>query len=193
MYRALTIFLLFASFFANAQDSYTDSMQQFRDDYIAKHEVVMGEDRKQLQFFPIKIANRVRAQFEAAKETRWITMETSNGSKKTYLIFGYVHFNWNNTPCRLTVYQPQKLMLSEEYKDYLFIPFADDSNEDSSYTSGRYLDLRVGDIANNALLIDFNKAYNPYCAYVSGKYSCPIPHKENFLAVRVDAGEKRFH
>lgn len=193
MYKVITIFFLFISYIATAQESYADSMQHFRENYVTTHEVVKGDDRNQLNFFPITEKNRVLARFEAAKETKWITMETSSGSKKTYLIYGYIHFNWNNSACRLTVYQPQQLMLTDEYKNYLFIPFADESNEDSSYTSGRYLDLRTGDIKDNSVLIDFNKAYNPYCAYVSGRYSCPIPQKENFLSVRIDAGEKRFH
>lgn len=193
MYKVITIFFLFISYIATAQESYADSMQHFRENYVTTHEVVKGDDRNQLNFFPITEKNRVLARFEAAKETKWITMETSSGLKKTYLIYGYIHFNWNNSACRLTVYQPQQLMLTDEYKNYLFIPFADESNEDSSYTSGRYLDLRTGDIKDNSVLIDFNKAYNPYCAYVSGRYSCPIPQKENFLSVRIDAGEKRFH
>jgi uncharacterized protein (DUF1684 family) len=92
----------------------------------------------------------------------------------------------------LTIYQSQSLLGLDEYKDYLFLPFADDSNEDSTYESGRYLDLRLGDIAGDIIRIDFNKAYNPYCAYVSDKYNCPIPPVENRLPVRLEAGEKRF-
>lgn len=192
MHKLLSILFLFIYSTVNAQSTYLDSLKSFRNNYVATHEVVKGEKKKGLSFFPIKAANQVQGRFETMKETKWITMETSSGNKKTFRIYGYVHFNWDNTPCRLTIYQPQNLMASEEYKDYLFIPFADDSNEDSSYEVGRYLDLRLGDIVGNKLTIDFNKAYNPYCAYVSGKYNCPIPLKENFLSVRIEAGEKRY-
>jgi uncharacterized protein (DUF1684 family) len=63
---------------------------------------------------------------------------------------------------------------------------------EETYESGRYIDLEIKDITNENVLIDFNKAYNPYCAYVSGKYNCPIPPAENRLTVAIRAGEKAF-
>ena len=188
----LFLTFLIVALHARAQESYLDSLTIFRNDYIAKHEVVRGEEKKALSFFPLQTEARVMARFETAKEMKWISMETSSGSKKTFRIYGYAHFTWDGKPGKLTIYQPRDLMASEAFKDYLFVPFADESNEDSSYEIGRYIDLRTGDIVNNILLIDFNKAYNPYCAYVSGKYNCPVPLKENFLPFRIDAGEKRF-
>jgi uncharacterized protein len=83
------------------------------------------------------------------------------------------------------------LMNRPEYADYLFVPFTDATTGNETYGSGRYIDLRLGDIKNNTVLLDFNKCYNPYCAYTSG-YNCPIPPKENRLAVAVKAGEKVF-
>jgi uncharacterized protein (DUF1684 family) len=76
-----------------------------------------------------------------------------------------------------------------ELKDYLFLPFTDWTSGDGSYGGGRFLDAYIpeGDI----ILLDFNKAYNPYCAYNSG-YSCPIPPKENDLDVRIEAGVKDY-
>jgi len=83
-------------------------------------------------------------------------------------------------------------MGTEEYKNYLFLPFTDATTGVETYESGRYIDLQTGDIKNNQVVIDFNKAYNPYCAYVSGVYNCPIPPRENHLPVAILAGEKRF-
>ena len=82
-------------------------------------------------------------------------------------------------------------MSSEKYKDYLFIPFTDKTSGIETYGGGRYIDLVLSDIVNKTCTIDFNKAYNPYCAYTAG-YNCPIPPKENDLPVAIKAGELNF-
>ncbi len=63
---------------------------------------------------------------------------------------------------------------TKEYKNYLFTPFTDNTSAVESCEAGRYLDCSTTDIQNGILMLDFNKAYNPYCAYVSG-YDCPVP------------------
>lgn len=92
----------------------------------------------------------------------------------------------------MNLYQSQGLMGSNEYKNYLFLPFTDATTGVETYESGRYIDLLTTDIVNNTVTIDFNKAYNPYCAYVSDVYNCPIPPKENHLRVAIRAGEKMY-
>ena len=66
------------------------------------------------------------------------------------------------------VYQSKKLMHTDEYKDYLFIPFTDATNAMETYEGGRYIDISISGITNNKVIIDFNKAYNPYCCYTTG-------------------------
>ncbi len=83
-------------------------------------------------------------------------------------------------------------MQDPKFKDELFIPFTDLTSGESSYGGGRYIDINVNDIVGGSFELDFNKAYNPYCAYVTGKYNCPIPPKENNLSVAIQAGEKIF-
>ena len=83
-------------------------------------------------------------------------------------------------------------MASEKYKNFLFLPFTDATSGIDSYESGRYMDIDMNEIQNNQLTIDFNKAYNPYCAYVSGVYNCPIPPKENHISIAIRAGEKNY-
>ena len=78
-----------------------------------------------------------------------------------------------------------------QYRDYLFVPFKDLTNAHETYGGGRYLDFRMKDIEGASCVLDFNKAYNPYCAYSEG-YNCPIPPRENHLEVRVEAGEMGF-
>jgi uncharacterized protein (DUF1684 family) len=77
-----------------------------------------------------------------------------------------------------------------EQPEYLFCPFKDKTNGNQTYGSGRFLDFEEKDLEN--MVLDFNYAYNPYCAYNSN-YSCPIPPFENHLDVEVLAGEKNWH
>ena len=83
-------------------------------------------------------------------------------------------------------------MAIDQYKNHLFLPFTDVTTRVETYESGRYIDLETSEIVNNEVVIDFNKAYNPFCAYVSGVYNCPIPPKENRLSVAIRAGEKTY-
>ena len=74
-------------------------------------------------------------------------------------------------------------------KDHLFVPFKDWTNGEESYGGGRYIDLKTGDITDGKITIDFNKCYNPWCAYSDG-YNCPIPPVENHFELKIEAGEK---
>src|SRR5690606_24948076 len=87
-------------------------------------------------------------------------------------------------------YQNQDLIKQPTYQTYLFIPFTDATTGQDTYATGRYLDFSIPQ-GQDSVWLDFNKAYNPYCAYGDG-YSCPIPPKENQLAVRIEAGVKAY-
>jgi len=172
--------------------TYMDSLQSHIDGYVKDHEVVKEGDKKYLQFYPIDQTYRVTAKFEKATNSQWFLMETSGHEKKLYKVYGTVSFTIGDTPLKLNIYQSQDLLKDPEYKDYLLLLFTDKTSGNESYESGRYLDFTAGDIKNNKLLIDFNKAYNPYCAYEKNKYNCPIPPKENDLPVEIKAGEKKY-
>jgi len=111
-------------------------------------------------------------------------MPTSTERTPIYRRYGYV--NLNDT-ARLEVYQNIELSKQEKYKNYLFIPFKDATSGKETYGGGRYIDLEIP--KDTELIIDFNTAYNPYCAY-SYRYSCPIPPKVNHLLIEINAGEK---
>ena len=134
---------------------------------------------------------RMAAIFELKENSEWFLMATSGKIKKEYRVYGTLSFFVNDTAVKLNVYQSKQLMASPEYADYLFIPFTDKTSGFDTYGGGRYIDLRMTDIKDTLYFIDFNKAYNPYCAYTTG-YNCPIPPKENDLAVAVMAGEKSY-
>src|SRR5690606_22205799 len=100
-----------------------------------------------------------------------------------------LNFQLKGKEYQLNVYQGQDLMKEEGYEDYLFLPFIDDTNGEESYGGGRYIDLRIPE--GDSMVIDFNSAYNPYCAY-NEKYSCPIVPRENYVDTEVRAGVKAY-
>lgn len=148
------------------------------------------ENFKTLQFFPVDLKYRIMAKFIPIENALPFEMTTTTDRKPMYRAYGNLIFEVDGIACRLTVYQNLDLMKKEEYKNYLFIPFTDLTNSTETYGGGRYLDLELP--LNEDVLLDFNKAYNPYCAY-NYKYSCPIPPMENDLNVFIKAGVKRFH
>ena len=165
---------LFTSF-SLAQKSYKDSIEMYLKKYVKEHEVVNGKDKEFISFFPVNEKYRINCKFERTLNSPWFRMESSGPIKKNYRVYGIIHFTINDTAVTLSIYQSQDLMTTKKYKDHLFIPFTDATSGEGTYESGRYIDLEINDIANDKVLIDFNKSYNPYCAYVSGKYNCPIP------------------
>ena len=189
MKHFILIILIFSVCIASAQ-SYQDSIKLYIKNYIDTHEVVRGEDRKQLQFFPIDKKYKAIAKFERSQNNQWFEMPTSGRLKKIFRVYGTLSFTIDDTLVTMNLYQSQGLMGSDQYKNYLFLPFTDVTSGIETYESGRYIDLEISDIKNNEVVIDFNKAYNPNCAYVTGVYNCPVPPRENHLPVAIRAGEK---
>lgn len=175
-----------------AQGSYADSMETYQEKYVKEHEVVTGKEKKFMSVFAVDERYRINCRFERTPNSSWFRMESSGPVKRNYRTYGIIYFTLNDTLVSLNIYQGQDLMVSEKYRDHLFIPFTDATSGEETYESGRYIDLEIKDITGGSFVIDFNKAYNPYCAYVSGKYNCPIPPSENRLPVAILAGEKAF-
>lgn len=192
MKKCTVLLLLLIATASFAQKSYKDSMQNYLRTYVQQHEVVKGEDKSQMHFYEVNPAYRVVADFKSATTSNWIRFKTSGSMEKVFRVFGTASFRLNGKMQQLTIYQSQDLMTSPQYKDYLFLPFTDSTSGIETYEGGRYLDLTTADVKNGKVVLDFNKAYNPYCAYVSGIYNCPIPPKENALTTAIKAGEKAF-
>lgn len=112
-------------------------------------------------------------------------MPTTTGERKVYEKYSEVHFEPAGKLLVLNVYQSHTLRETEKYRGYLFLLFTDKTNGSETYGGGRFLGLRIP--KGDTIVIDFNKAYNPYCANNTG-YFCPIPPKENKLNVAVRAG-----
>ncbi|HEY4289216.1 MAG TPA: DUF1684 domain-containing protein [Puia sp.] len=176
---------------SNAQ-GYMDSIKAFRADYIQTHELLTSAEQKALlRFYPLDPAYRVVARFEKYTDSPWFSMPTSGATPQIQRKYGRLTFSVHDTVLHLLIYQSQALMQREATRDYLFIPFTDATSGIESYGAGRYIDCAISDIRTGSLVLDFNKAYNPYCAYSTG-YNCPIPPRENDLPVAIQAGEKNY-
>lgn len=140
-----------------------------------------------LPFFPINESYRVKAKLEILPPESPFQLKTSDRQLRDYDRYAIAKFTLEGKEYQLTIYQNTLDKLDPESEKGLFLPFTDLSNGKESYGGGRYLDFEIpkGDV----LVIDFNKAYNPYCAYSKG-YSCPIPPKENDLPIAILAGVK---
>jgi len=146
-------------------------------------------DFEALDFFAPDTNYRIRAKLVRTPEALPFHMPTTTNRTSEEVVYGIVHFFLNGSEHRLEVYKSMDPEADAEREDYLFLPFLDDTNGNETYGGGRYLDLSVPD--GDSLTIDFNKAYNPYCAY-NKKYSCPIVPKVNRLHTKIMAGVKAF-
>lgn len=112
----------------------------------------------------------------------------TKGEERKTVKYGYVKFNHHNTEYKLNVYKG----FGDEGEEYYSIWFTDKTTGEETYGVGRYLDFNLNPDNDFIYTIDFNLAYNPYCAY-SPEYSCAIPTKEDHIALMIEAGEKNFH
>ncbi|RAJ07507.1 DUF1684 domain-containing protein [Arenibacter echinorum] len=147
------------------------------------------KDFTTLDFYEPDTTYRIIAKFTRTPEALPFMMPTTTERQTEEVIFGIITFNLKGRIHKLEVYQNQELMQQEKYRDYLFLPFADLTNGEETYGGGRYLDLTIP--SGDTILLDFNKAYNPYCAY-NPKYSCPLVPRQNRLDVEIAAGVKAF-
>ncbi len=140
-----------------------------------------------LAYFPEDPAYTVIATLEPADDAAPVTMVTSKGSVQTFLRVGRLHFTIDGQPAELTLFQDSE-------GQSLFLPFSDATSGAETYSAGRYVEVEaLGKRGGEQRVgIDFNLAYNPYCAY-NEDWVCPVPPAENHLGVAIRAGEMNFH
>ncbi|WP_343329253.1 DUF1684 domain-containing protein [Polaribacter staleyi] len=145
-----------------------------------------------LEFFTVDSTFIVNAKFTKTENAPTFKMATTTDRKPLYKEYGLLDFTLNGKNCKLTIYQSQDDLRDEKYKDYLFLPFTDDTSGNESYGGGRYMDVMTTDIKpDNTVVLNFNNTYNPYCAY-NDKYSCPLTPRKNHLDLEIKAGVKAF-
>jgi uncharacterized protein (DUF1684 family) len=149
---------------------------------------IPAQDRARFQglsYFPFNPALQFRLKLNRYPIPARIRMATNTGEIRDGLRYGYFEFDTEEQRCRLQVYRLDDG--GDSGKASLFIPFKDSTSGKETYGAGRYIDLAEN--TSGIYDLDFNQAYNPYCAY-GEEYSCPIPPEENRLAIPIRAGEK---
>jgi len=147
------------------------------------------KDFNGLEFFKPDTTFMVNAKFTRTPDATPFLMPTTTDRMSKEVVYGIVSFQLKGNSYQLEVYQNEELKEDEGYEDYLFLPFTDATNGNETYGGGRYIDLRIPE--GDQIVIDFNKAYNPYCTY-NKKYSCPIVPSQNALDIEIFAGVKAF-
>jgi uncharacterized protein (DUF1684 family) len=138
-----------------------------------------------LNYFPIDLSLRFEGPLELYASPIPDTIMGTKGDLRPAIRFAYFAFAYQNRKYRLELH---KILRDDpEYDKYLFLGFTDETTGDESYATGRYID--VSENPENYYVIDFNLAYNPYCAYNS-RYTCAIPGEENRLPFAIRAGER---
>ncbi|MSQ42049.1 MAG: DUF1684 domain-containing protein [Dehalococcoidia bacterium] len=135
-----------------------------------------------LSYYPERPELAFELEPQPLEQPQRVQMQTSSGASANYERWARVRFEIDGRPVDLTVYR-------EPHERALFLPFQDANAGGETYGGGRYLEPQQGD--HGRLLLDFNYAYNPYCAY-SDHWSCPLPPAENHLPVAIRAGERSF-
>jgi uncharacterized protein (DUF1684 family) len=195
MKKYLLVLLCFLSLNSFGQ-SFKEQINVFRKAYMAdfltdKSSPLGKDDLQFLRFYDADSTYRVEAKVEILTNPAPFIMPVFTGTGREHVPYARLTFTLNGKTQQLTVYRNTALAKMAEYHDYLFLPFTDATNGKDTYHGGRYIDMRDSDFKANTVIIDFNKAYNPYCAF-SGRYACPKPPDENHLDIAIAAGEKLF-
>ena len=154
------------------------------------------DERQQFQglrYFEPDPSYRVEAELSYFAEPEEVQLGTTSGRLRRYYRSGEARFRLDDQDCRLTFYQAVPPPGYDGPGDTsLFFPFRDATTGQESYGAGRYLEVEGERAADGRLVIDFNLAYSPWCAY-NDQYSCVLPPEENRLPVPVRAGERSYH
>ncbi|RMF30217.1 MAG: DUF1684 domain-containing protein [Bacteroidetes bacterium] len=180
----------------SADTSYLREIELHRKQYLLQFLAVEPSPLKEdalnrIRFFPPDPRYRVRCRFEPLSEAAPLRLPTFDGREEWFLPYGTLTFELEGRTHRLIVFQSFRMRHVPGLRERLFLPFRDRTNGRSTYPGGRYLDLLTSDIQDGTVWLDFNLAYNPWCAY-DERFTCPIPPKSNHLDVEIRAGEMKF-
>jgi uncharacterized protein (DUF1684 family) len=167
-----------------------EAWRKGKDEFFAAfHESPFHDQKRELsglKYFAPDLKYRMELRLRRYENPETVTMATSKGTQQRFHRVGYFEFEVDGRKAKLQAYTSAE----REDDNELFVPFRDGTSGKESYGSARYLDLGVA--RDDDYSVDFNYAYNPYCAY-SEDYVCPLPPDENWLAVEIRAGERRYH
>ncbi|MEA5259772.1 DUF1684 domain-containing protein [Arcicella aquatica] len=170
-----------------SDDNYAKTIQQIRleKDQAFKEEkespIEKKAEFKGLHYFEVNPAYKVVATMDMLTSGQNIKINMTGGETEEYEAFANVKFEIDGKKCALKLFKTPE--------GNLFLPFRDLTTNKETYGAGRYIDLKLEDIKDKTIKIDFNLCYQPYCAY-NPTYTCPVPPAENFLNVALKAGER---
>ncbi len=187
---AIAGFIYYSLQGSQSGEGYINEIEQYREE---KNKLMTNEGAPfagssnfvGLVYYDIDPAFRISAGLTNIKDKKVRILSTNDGSENKYLEYAYADFAIEGIKCRLLILE---VMEQGPNRGSLFLAFADETSANETYGAGRYLDIKKVP-GSSSVLLDFNKAYNPYCAYVDN-FSCPFPPRENILKVAIKAGEK---
>lgn len=158
----------------------------FREDPHSPLPEKIKKNFKGLDYYPIDLRYAVTGVIEKptshGNQTIYVNLPTNKGKDRKYVRYGRFRFRLDGRQFVLFIFRP--LGAGE-----LFLPFKDLTSERDTYRLGRYLFIEP--LPDGRVLVDFNRAHNPFCAY-NEKFTCPFAPPENWLDIEIRAGEKRF-
>ncbi len=175
-------------YIAKAEKERADKNDWMKDDPSSPFNQKSKVEFHDLKYFDVDPAFVFQSRLYEYNPKDTITIYGTKGEPRKTVRFGYVLINFENQQHKINVYQGS----TASGEIYYSIWFTDKTTNNESYGVGRYIDFEKVDDPNHVYQIDFNTAYNPYCAY-SPDFSCAVPTKEDFIPVEIRAGEKKFH
>ena len=169
-----------------------DRERREKDVFFAEHwqSPIPPQDRAEfrgLDYYPPDPDLRFEIELPGHEEKKTVRMAYTKGEEQDFVRWGEFRFRIGGEECGLQAYK------SDSEEEQLFVPFRDATSGQETYGAGRYLDLNAARnrTADGKRILDFNRAYNPWCVY-SGEYTCPFVPPENWLTVPMCAGEKNY-
>jgi len=192
---AVAMAIVFYSFQSDGSDeAYIEQIKKERKDhehYFKTSEqspITDKENFKGLHYFEPDPAYKVIADLIPIESKKVVVLHTNDGKEQRYIEYAYADFKLNGQQNRLLILEGIDM---GPIRGKLFVAFGDETSAAESYGAGRYLDVNKVP-GSSTIVLDFNKAYNPFCAY-NNTYSCPFPPPENLLKIAIRAGEKSYH
>jgi len=141
-----------------------------------------------LNYFPPDIRYRIIANLQPIEQKKAVVLATNDGAEQRYIEYAYAEFKLDGVSNKLLILEITDMGPT---RGKLFLAFGDETSAAETYGAGRYLDLTKTP-GSTTIKLDFNHAYNPYCAY-NNTFSCPLPPRENILSIPIKAGERNYH
>lgn len=141
-----------------------------------------------LKYYPPDMRYRIIADLHPIQQKKTVILTTNNGKEQRYVEYAYAKFRLEGAVHKLLILEIADM---GPFRGKLFLAFGDETSVRETYGAGRYLDVTKTP-GSNTIKLDFNLAYNPYCAY-NDSFTCPLPPRENILSIPIRAGEKIYH